>query len=141
MLIESSKTQQREVPALLYSVNAVWFMMASPDHFKISSGMLGSPSNDKAIFRQSGSPFIRKSHDGFMRLPDDSHITVNSTATEHSQVETTDRHRSSVTISTDPTQKVEPDTEEEEEDGGIKKKMHVCFFFLIKRPLFFFFLL
>ncbi|KAI8370710.1 Presenilin-domain-containing protein [Radiomyces spectabilis] len=37
LLIESSRTQQREVPALLYSVNAVWFMMASADHFQISN--------------------------------------------------------------------------------------------------------
>ncbi|KAI9314966.1 Presenilin-domain-containing protein [Dichotomocladium elegans] len=31
LLIESSRKQQREVPALLYSVNAVWFMMATSD--------------------------------------------------------------------------------------------------------------
>ncbi|KAI8096274.1 Presenilin-domain-containing protein [Halteromyces radiatus] len=36
LLIESSRSQQREVPALLYSVNAVWFMLASPNHFHIS---------------------------------------------------------------------------------------------------------
>lgn len=140
MLIESSKTQQREVPALLYSVNAVWFMMASPDHFKISNSMLGdepstsvtSPtlirlndSNNKT-FRQSGSSFIqqnfRKSHDGFMRLPDDSHVTVNTTTEPEI---TTDRHRSSVTPSTDDennTKKVEPSTsdDDDEEENGKK---------------------
>ncbi|KAI7881710.1 Presenilin-domain-containing protein [Lichtheimia hyalospora FSU 10163] len=31
LLIESSRNQQREVPALLYSVNAVWFMMATTE--------------------------------------------------------------------------------------------------------------
>ncbi|KAI8335891.1 Presenilin-domain-containing protein [Chlamydoabsidia padenii] len=36
LLIESSRTQQREVPALLYSVNAVWFMLASPSHISHS---------------------------------------------------------------------------------------------------------
>lgn len=132
MLIESSRTQQREVPALLYSVNAVWFMMASPDHFKISSSMLGDepsssttplsppllrPSdNNSKIFRHSGSSFIqqnfRKSHDGFMRLPDDSHVTVNNTT---EQENSTDRHRSSVTSSdeVENTKKVDPDNEEE----------------------------
>ncbi|KAI9253559.1 Presenilin-domain-containing protein [Sporodiniella umbellata] len=34
LLIESSKRQQRDVPALLYSVNAVWFMMASTEHMQ-----------------------------------------------------------------------------------------------------------
>lgn len=133
MLIESSRTQQREVPALLYSVNAVWFMMASPDNFKISSSMLGDePSsstttpisppllrpndNNNKLFRHSGSSFIqqnfRKSHDGFMRLPDDSHVTVNNTT---EQENSTDRHRSSVTSSdeVENTKKVDPDNEEE----------------------------
>lgn len=70
LLIESSKTQQREVPALLYSVNAVWFMMASGDHFRLSNSMLGRHSTDH---RQSMRPtsFIRRSHDGFMRLPEE----------------------------------------------------------------------
>lgn len=31
LLIESSRNQQREVPALLYSVNAVWFMMTTTE--------------------------------------------------------------------------------------------------------------
>ncbi|KAL0092994.1 Presenilin-domain-containing protein, partial [Phycomyces blakesleeanus] len=39
LLIESSKTQQREVPALLYSVNAVWFMVAPNDHFRLSTSI------------------------------------------------------------------------------------------------------
>ncbi|KAI9010497.1 Presenilin-domain-containing protein [Phycomyces nitens] len=42
LLIESSKTQQREVPALLYSVNAVWFMVAPNDHFRLSTSMTTS---------------------------------------------------------------------------------------------------
>lgn len=45
LLIESSRTQQREVPALLYSVNAVWFMLASPNHFHISHSF-NAPTND-----------------------------------------------------------------------------------------------
>jgi presenilin 1 len=45
LLIESSRTQQREVPALLYSVNAVWFMLASPNHFHISHSFT-PPTND-----------------------------------------------------------------------------------------------
>lgn len=140
MLIESSRTQQREVPALLYSVNAVWFMMASPDNFKISSSMLGDePSsstttpisppllrpndNNNKLFRHSGSSFIqqnfRKSHDGFMRLPDDSHVTVNNTT---EQENSTDRHRSSVTSSdeVENTKKVDPDNDEENERSGLK---------------------
>ncbi|KAK4520393.1 mitochondral 37S ribosomal protein S27 [Mucor velutinosus] len=100
LLIESSRNQQREVPALLYSVNAVWFMMASNDHFRLSNSMLGtitpaestttthetvsSSSNNNRLSVQHHSPssFIqhnfRKSHDGFMRLPDDSHVTIDS---------------------------------------------------------------
>jgi hypothetical protein len=174
-LIESSRTQQREVPALLYSVNAVWFMMASADHFKLSNSMLppttatnttnsiteeehrpttaavGSssssssaatlspnllrrPDNEKVTtaFRHSASSFIqqnfiRKSHDGFIRLPDDSHITVQQQQTTENT--TTDRRHSSVTeeeSSNDTdgnTKKVEPaaDTEKDEEDGNFYK--------------------
>lgn len=47
LLIESSRTQQREVPALLYSVNAVWFMASMDDHFRISRSFL--PQNGHAI--------------------------------------------------------------------------------------------
>lgn len=36
LLIESSRSQQRDVPALLYSVNAVWFMLASSNHLRLS---------------------------------------------------------------------------------------------------------
>ncbi|CAO3590445.1 unnamed protein product [Absidia cylindrospora] len=46
LLIESSRTQQREVPALLYSVNAVWFMLASPSHFHISHTFTTPTDND-----------------------------------------------------------------------------------------------
>lgn len=75
-------------------------MMASNDHFRISNSMLGtstsaaaetsnnnktvSSSSNRLSVQQDHSPssFIqqnfRKSHDGFMRLPDDSHVTVNS---------------------------------------------------------------
>ncbi|KAI8647387.1 Presenilin-domain-containing protein [Parasitella parasitica] len=82
LLIESSRNQQREVPALLYSVNAVWFMMASNDHFRLSN------RNRSSAQHRSPSSFIqqnfRKSHDGFMRLPDDSHVTVDSSASNSS---------------------------------------------------------
>lgn len=106
LLIESSRNQQREVPALLYSVNAVWFMMASNDHFRISNSMLGtstsaatetlnnnetvSSSSNRLSMQQHHSPssFIqqnfRKSHDGFRRLPDDSHVTINSDTSSNS---------------------------------------------------------
>ncbi|KAI8051773.1 Presenilin-domain-containing protein [Thamnidium elegans] len=119
LLIESSRTQQKEVPALLYSVNAVWFMMASTDHLRLSSSMLGdepSRPNDKVVFRQSGSSFIqnnfRRSHDGFMRLPDDSHVTVNTSSTA-------DRHPPDVTPaeSNDTSIKVEADEEDVERSG------------------------
>lgn len=127
LLIESSRKQEREVPALLYSVNAVWFMMASTDHLKLSTSMLGNESlqpNDKATIRQSGSSFIlnnfRKSHDGFMRLPDDSHVTVNTSGTVE------DRHISDVAPaeSNDTSIKVEAD----EEDG--KNFKCSCLYFL-----------
>jgi hypothetical protein len=116
LLIESSRTQEREVPALLYSVNAVWFMMASPDHFRLSNSMLGEEDHTLKI-RQSGTSFIqqnfRKSHDGFMRLPDDSHVTVNTSSTVQE-----DRHPANVTLAVssdaeDTSLKVEAD----EEDG------------------------
>lgn len=118
LLIESSRTQEREVPALLYSVNAVWFMMASPDHFRLSNSMLGEENRTLQI-RQSGSSFIqqgfRKSHDGFMRLPDDSHVTVNTSSTVQDEQE--DRHSTNVTpvLSTDNNNnslKVEADDED-----------------------------
>ncbi|CEP18688.1 hypothetical protein [Parasitella parasitica] len=98
LLIESSRNQQREVPALLYSVNAVWFMMASNDHFRLSNSMMGTASNESmrsneaapssgnrsSAQHRSPTAFIqqnfRKSHDGFMRLRDDSHVTMESTA-------------------------------------------------------------
>ncbi|KAI7895309.1 Presenilin-domain-containing protein [Mucor mucedo] len=123
LLIESSRTQEREVPALLYSVNAVWFMMASPDHFRLSNSMLGDEDRTLHI-RQSGSSFIqqnfRKSHDGFMRLPDDSHVTVNTSSTAQQQEE--DRHPTNVTqgISSDvetTSLKVEADEEDAERSG------------------------
>ncbi|KAI9488093.1 Presenilin-domain-containing protein [Zychaea mexicana] len=40
LLIESSRKQQREVPALLYSVNAVWFMLAATDHVRLSKNII-----------------------------------------------------------------------------------------------------
>lgn len=130
LLIESSRTQQKEVPALLYSVNAVWFMMASTDHLRLSSSMLGDEThrpNDKVVFRQSGSSFIpnnfRRSHDGFMRLPDDSHVTVSASST-------TDRHPPDVTPAepNDTSIKVEAD----EEDGKyIKHKFFfICYTYI-----------
>ncbi|KAI9259474.1 Presenilin-domain-containing protein [Phascolomyces articulosus] len=44
LLIESSRKQQREVPALLYSVNAVWFMLAASDHVRLSKNIIPSSS-------------------------------------------------------------------------------------------------
>ncbi|KAG1137049.1 hypothetical protein G6F37_007571 [Rhizopus arrhizus] len=83
LLIESSKSQQREVPALLYSVNAIWLMMANPgQHFYNSDN---HPNEDQ--FQHSGQTFDqqRASHDGFMRLNDSSQPTImlnnNTTAT------------------------------------------------------------
>lgn len=110
LLIESSKTQQKEVPALLYSVNAVWFMMASTDHLRLSSSMLGTndtfnlldsstetlttkPKN--TIHRQSRHSLAmsnRMSRDGFVRLRDDHHqqsIQSNHNMGVHSSTPTT----------------------------------------------------
>jgi hypothetical protein len=47
LLIESSRNQQQEVPALLYSVNAVWFMAHMEGHFRISKSFL--PTNEHEI--------------------------------------------------------------------------------------------
>lgn len=74
LLIESSKSQQREVPALLYSVNAIWLMMANPgQHFYNPDN---NPNEDQ--FQHSGQTFDqqRASHDGFMRLNDSSQPTI-----------------------------------------------------------------
>ncbi|KAI8982351.1 Presenilin-domain-containing protein [Mycotypha africana] len=108
MLIESSKKQQREVPALLYSVNAVWFMAATHDHFKLSDSIISSTSaislNSDALStkllrdeqHQQSNNFIvecqqhasnnRMSRDGFIRLPDNSNTSIenNPFATQHS---------------------------------------------------------
>ncbi|KAI8974634.1 Presenilin-domain-containing protein [Pilobolus umbonatus] len=73
LLIESSKKQQREVPALLYSVNAVWFMMASPDHFYTKPSQFNEDQRlEPSVIRLSGHSFIssRRSKDGFTRLDD-----------------------------------------------------------------------
>lgn len=72
LLLESSKKQQREVPALLYTVNAVWFMMASADQLRQLEPTSSKQINQRRSASSSYSPsnFIRKSHDGFMRLPD-----------------------------------------------------------------------
>ncbi|CEG67860.1 hypothetical protein RMATCC62417_04220 [Rhizopus microsporus] len=90
LLIESSKNQQREVPALLYSVNAVWMMMASPgEHF---NQPLPSARNSRE-YQSTGHPITnsgqRMSHDGFMQLHDESHgsilTTVRSTVTTETE--------------------------------------------------------
>lgn len=105
-------------------------MMASPDHFRLSNSMLGDEDRTLQV-RQSGSSFIqqsfRKSHDGFMRLPDDSHVTVNPSSTVQE-----DRHPATVTPnvssdSEDTSLKVEAD----EEDGKFDARgdFLVCFFF------------
>ncbi|KAI8097939.1 Presenilin-domain-containing protein [Gilbertella persicaria] len=90
LLLESSKKQQKEVPALLYSVNAVWLMMASTDQLRLSRNLqqeaqpsnIASPGRILERYSASYSPssFARKSHDGFMRLPDDSHVIVNNSS-------------------------------------------------------------
>jgi hypothetical protein len=126
LLIESSRTQQREVPALLYSVNAVWFMMASHDHLKLSNSMLGSSNRPFSAIetgQRHSYQFIqqnfRRSHDGFMRLPDDSHVTVNPFATQETIAESVDHDRPSETPSVAPLEdsnsKIQP--EDDEEDG------------------------
>ncbi|KAF9114349.1 Presenilin-1 [Mortierella sp. AM989] len=46
ILVESSKNQNQEVPALLYTVNAVWFMASPPD--KILARETNSPSKEAA---------------------------------------------------------------------------------------------
>lgn len=90
LLIESSKNQQREVPALLYSVNAVWLMMASPgEHFNQPS----SSARNNREYQPTGYPITnsgqRMSHDGFMQLHDESHgsilTTVRSTVTTETE--------------------------------------------------------
>ncbi|KAF1803915.1 Presenilin-domain-containing protein [Mucor lusitanicus] len=151
LLIESSRNQQREVPALLYSVNAVWFMMASNDHFRLSNSMLGtvtaaesttahgtvssSSSNNNnrlSIQHHSPSSFIqhnfRKSHDGFMRLPDDSHVTIDSNNSSSSNPfatqttlnlpeESTDQPSSSPPPRQEETSRKAPEPENDEEDA------------------------
>lgn len=148
LLIESSRNQQREVPALLYSVNAVWFMMASNDHFRLSNSMLGtvaaaestattqetassaSSNNNNRLSVQHHSPssFIqhnfRKSHDGFMRLPDDSHVTIDSDNSSSNPFATqTTLHVPAESTDQPGTQRQEedarkaPEPENDEEDG------------------------
>ncbi|KAI7852435.1 Presenilin-domain-containing protein [Circinella umbellata] len=53
LLIESSRKQQREVPALLYSVNAVWFMLAASDHLRLSKNITLSSSSLSSNKRSS----------------------------------------------------------------------------------------
>jgi hypothetical protein len=59
LLIESSRNQQREVPALLYSVNAVWFMASMENHFRISQSFLPQEDHEIGtnwIYQDSGQP-------------------------------------------------------------------------------------
>lgn len=59
LLIESSRTQQREVPALLYSVNAVWFMASMENHFRISQSFLPKEDHEIGtnwIYQDAGQP-------------------------------------------------------------------------------------
>ncbi|KAG0168775.1 hypothetical protein DFQ30_004351 [Apophysomyces sp. BC1015] len=49
LLIESSRREEREVPALLYSVNAVWFMMAPGDQLCLSRTMAGDTNGSSRI--------------------------------------------------------------------------------------------
>lgn len=126
------------MPALLYSVNAVWFMMASNDHFRLSNSMLGtatstvhetisSPNNNDmrlSVQLHSPSSFIqqnfRKSHDGFMRLPDDSHLTLDSSsnpfATQTTLQAPDDTDRPSTPRQEEATRKA-TEPENDEEDG------------------------
>lgn len=128
-------------------------MMASNDHFRISNSMLGAstsatavaetPNNNETVSSSSNrlsiqqhhspSSFIqqnfRKSHDGFRRLPDDSHVTINSDTSSNSNnnpfatqttlnlPDNTDRP-SSTTQEEDKNKKIE--TENDEEDGKMK---------------------
>ncbi|CAO3679090.1 unnamed protein product [Rhizopus stolonifer] len=64
LLIESSKNQQRDVPALLYSVNAVWFMMATPQQLQGNA------------FENPGQSFPEQRDNRFMRLGDSSQPSV-----------------------------------------------------------------
>ncbi|CAO3664267.1 unnamed protein product [Rhizopus microsporus] len=109
LLIESSKNQQREVPALLYSVNAVWLMMASPgEHFNQPS----SSARNNREYQPTGYPITnsgqRMSHDGFMQLHDESHGSILTTV------------RSTVTTETE---------NKDEEDGNLHA--HAMFFIII----------
>ncbi|ORE07469.1 Presenilin-domain-containing protein [Rhizopus microsporus var. microsporus] len=55
LLIESSKNQQREVPALLYSVNAVWLMMASAgEHFNQPSSSARNSREYQSTVERNG---------------------------------------------------------------------------------------
>lgn len=126
LLIESSRNQQREVPALLYSVNAVWFMMASNDHLKLSNSMLGSSSSRPFSAIETGQrhsfqfiqPNFRKSHDGFMRLPDDSHVSVHSNPFATQEPD----HHSETPLENNNT-KVQ--IEDDEDDGSISSYLTV----------------
>lgn len=53
LLIESSQSQQREVPALLYSVNAVWFMLASSEHMRLSRNLTEDDDGRKRTITQA----------------------------------------------------------------------------------------
>ncbi|RUO96005.1 hypothetical protein BC936DRAFT_142815, partial [Jimgerdemannia flammicorona] len=58
ILVESSRTQQQEVPALLYSVNAVWFMATPPNYFRLSPSLhhtMTAPHPEFNSFSGSGS--------------------------------------------------------------------------------------
>lgn len=53
MLIESSRSQQREVPALLYSVNAVWLMVSAGSQRRLSKSTVAESETLNQIGRGS----------------------------------------------------------------------------------------
>ncbi|KAF8936841.1 Presenilin-1 [Haplosporangium gracile] len=59
ILVESSRNQNQEVPALLYTVNAVWFMASPPDAILNRETLKSKESldsEDVTLYNDSGSP-------------------------------------------------------------------------------------
>ncbi|KAI8074829.1 Presenilin-domain-containing protein [Gongronella butleri] len=131
LLIESSRNQHQEVPALLYSVNAVWFMLAAPHHLAPSISSLAAPS-DAPTTPTSTTPLHRRlSDDASRRERDNDDDDASETRTRDDADNGNTRRRASTESSRPPRRTTEstrqghastdePRDEEDAERSGLK---------------------
>ncbi|ORX45251.1 Presenilin-domain-containing protein [Hesseltinella vesiculosa] len=112
LLIESSRSQQREVPALLYSVNAVWFMLAAPHHIASSETSFSNGPLDPPMTPTSTTP---------LHLQEDrSERTMGSAPDQVRHRTSAESSRPSLSDATTDGENPRPRDEEDAERSGLK---------------------